>query len=300
MRSRKTMNWRYLSLALPFALLAGCQSIMRVSMNPSKDMLSFASFEKAGAAVSLLEESGLHARHSIEGLSGFDSMLDLFLSIDSLTDEAGLDAFMEKHAAIVRRYERVDAAGNTDVFYNLKIPPAYAAIVNPSGEVMVGKRVYSLLLREDAEAFNEGMRKAFEGQVKSASEGPVRLIPMWAGLTLGDKYPTTDFRTTIDGRATIVQLWKGYYPAALGVGGVGAEVGLYHASSPSASIWFPDYRYPRDISYALVHKRSGTALIRASGRTWWLNAWKLGTYSPSLDGNEYTLYYSIEGVEGAW
>jgi hypothetical protein len=300
MNKENKSNRLHWSLPVFLLLLAGCQTTLHISMNSSKDMLSFKSFEKAATVISILEESGLSAKDAIKGIRGFHSMLDLFLEINSMKDQADIDAFLEKRSSILSRYERVDSEGNTNAYCCLKIAPEYAAIVNPSGDVRINGRIYSLLNDGDAAVFGSNMRKALENQVKSASEGPVRMIPMWAGLTVGDKYPTTDFRLMIDGRATVVQLWKGYYPAAMGVGGVGAEVGLYHASSPAAAIWFPDYMHPRKISYSLVYTKTGKALIHASGMTWWLNAWKLGTFSPSLNGRDYTLYYSIEGIEGAW
>ena len=62
----------------------------------------------------------------------------------------------------------------------------------------------------------------------------------------------------------------------------------------------PDFKHCVNMSYSLIHKKTGATYLTRSGYTWWLNGWKVNESRPSMDGNDYTLKYTINGVRRVW
>jgi hypothetical protein len=242
-------------------------------------------------------------------------MLDSFPSIDSFTNQTELDTYLAQSTDFIAVTEKKSSTGSIVKEVNLKISPEFAAVVTTSGTIKVEGQVYNLLIESDAHQLEKYLDEA---KKKSKSmftivDALVIWIPMWQGATTGDDYKVMDYRADIAGRSTVVQTWKGFCPTIALSGGVGAEIGLYQTPWWGGTVWWPDFCYPRSMWFKLVYNGTGasyidihdwidyeTELPYQSVYTWWLNCWRVWESAPSYNGNDYTLYYTIDGVLRAW
>src|SRR5262245_6696139 len=98
---------------------------------------------------------------------------------------------------------------------------------------------------------------------------PCSALMHWPG------YDTKVLEKTLDGRAVVIQLWKGYCPSYMPglVGGIGAEVGIYYKSW-QPGLWWPDHQHEKKISYKLLYPNSTKQFFSASEkRCWWRHKW---------------------------
>jgi hypothetical protein len=123
-------------------------------------------------------------------------------------------------------------------------------------------------------------------------------------------YQTKYFSLKIDGRDVIIQLWKGYCPSYMPgmVGGVGAEVGIYHKDWQPA-MWWPDYQHKKQISFTLINPITNNAFLTAEPKLcWWRHKWMTeSSYADYMLHNkvpgspaEYILKYTIAGHDYIW
>jgi len=131
------------------------------------------------------------------------------------------------------------------------------------------------------------------------------------------KYDTRVIKKRLDGRDIVIQLWKGYCPSYMPgmVGGIGAEVGIYHKSW-QPGMWWPEYQHPKKISYQLIYPATSKIFYSASEKKcWWRHKWMTeASYlqyladNPNAPGitsvNEYRLKFKIIGTDntitGTW
>ena len=161
--------------------------------------------------------------------------------------------------------------------------------------------------------------KLLETNTMSFTEMPPEEIAQWLPCSSVMHWPGYDTKVIsrkLDGRDIIIQLWKGYCPSYLPgqVGGVGAEVGIYH-SSFNPFLWYPDYQHKKSISFKLHYPNSANTLFfSASAKTcWWRHKWmteasyltyKANHSSAPNNPTKYKLSYRIVGsndtITGIW
>ncbi len=123
-------------------------------------------------------------------------------------------------------------------------------------------------------------------------------------------YDTKVIDTEIDGRAVVIQLWKGFCPAYMpGLpGGIGAEVGIYFKNW-IPGCWWPDFQHKKNISYTLVNPVTKEEFFSAGPENvWWLHKWMTvpsyeeykKTHKVPDSPTEYALKYAINGKQDVW
>jgi hypothetical protein len=88
-------------------------------------------------------------------------------------------------------------------------------------------------------------------------------------------YETKILERRLDGRDIVIQLWKGFCPSYMPglVGGVGAEVGIYHKGW-QPHMWWPDHQHEKKISFKLIYPNSTKVFFSASQqKCWWRHKW---------------------------
>lgn len=108
---------------------------------------------------------------------------------------------------------------------------------------------------------------------QSPSENLVKFIPLASWVRMPG-YDTKVIETSIDGRETIIQLWKGLFPPLIpGFGGYGAEIGLYQKYWVPG-VWWPDFNYKKSMSFSLINPISNEEFFSAGPKeVWWLHKW---------------------------
>jgi hypothetical protein len=122
-------------------------------------------------------------------------------------------------------------------------------------------------------------------------------------------YDTTVLDTKIDGRDITIQLWKGVFPPIIpGMGGYGAEIGLYYRNWVPG-VWWPDYNHKKSISFSLINPITNEEFFSAcSSNVWWLHKWMtISSYKEYKKDHkvpespiDYILKYVIDGKEYVW
>lgn len=130
-------------------------------------------------------------------------------------------------------------------------------------------------------------------------------------------YDTKILERRLDGRDIVIQLWKGFCPSYVPgvVGGIGAEVGVYHKSW-QPGMWWPDYEHEKSISFKLLYPNSSKSFFSAGAKLcWWRHKWMTeasykayrrdNANAPAmLSTNAFRLKFQIDGsqntITGTW
>lgn len=269
-----------------------------------RNVLSFNSTEEFLSCISSLAENNLASRKSIRELDGFTSMLDVLPDVDDIDSQNELNNYLSQYPKILIESNIVDADGDEVSIYNMSISPQLAAVVNADGVVEIENTQYNVLNESQLYELSQkcldcySESRACSRVIINTPDWLTVFIPMYHGATVGTNYPVKDFKTTINGRSVVVQIWKGFCPGVAIAGGVGAEIGIYNPLWWNKKIWMPDFNHHVSMSYSLVYK--GNTYLSMNNTTWWLNGWRVYESAPSTNGNEYTLYYTINGVSRSW
>lgn len=231
----------------------------------------------------------------------FVSMMDVIPDSSDFQTEEDFLNYLSDYPKVLCESSYINSEGKPVTVYNLALTPQLASLVNPEGLVSVAGNVYDVLDDNQLENLKSLLEDSGDGRfVCSTFDGLTIAIPLFRGASAGPQYYVSDFTTTINGRSVVVQVWKGYCPLVLVVGGVGAEIGLYNPLPFCSSIWLPDYTHPVNLSYSLIYKGDGSTYLSMSNNTWWLNGWKVYESAPSLWGGDYTLKFSLNGSRWTW
>lgn len=274
------------------------------------DYLSFETFRELENVLDELNAASLSERKSIAKLSNFHSMFDDFEDIQKLPDAEACRAALEANSAFIQT-STIELEGEERTIVNMKVSPLFACIVNANGMIRVEGVVYNVLENEDATVIFK-MLTGMNNRNYFPDFLGAQLLPFGPGITQCPiAYPVIHYMTAVNGRTTIVQLWKGYgYPW-----GFGAEVGIYTPGPffPWLQWWFPDYLHRTNISFKLW---LGNELVFNAPQelTWWRNDWGInlglmlrltGTINAELccvaiNGHRFKLEYTIVGHAGSW
>ncbi len=254
-------------------------------------------------------EYSLTNRKKIEKLKNFYSMMDAFDKLDMVNTKEEYDQFVKKNKDFIAFIKVKTKILPLFTTIQPKINLIFACLVNTEGEVKIGDKTINLIKDK---TYNKKLelllRSTIIPEIDSDTSDIVSIpeyltyfIPMCKLVLIPVIYPTKYFKTNIDGEDIVIQVWKGYYPGILGYpNGVGAEVGLYRPLSWTKSIWMPDYRNPKKISFKLISKNNNQLVLSVSKKTWWLNSWEKNYSKLSLKGKDYILKYSVADSVWVW
>ncbi len=237
----------------------------------------------------------------------FYSMLDVFEELNNQKNPNEYKKFINENKNFLIFNKIKDNNNLIHQTVNLKINFLFASLVNKKGEVKIANKLYNLLTNEtmlkelETMLIKEDCHNLDTCDLVSIPEYLMIYFPMFKFVLVPIVYPTNYFKTTINDKEVIIQVWKGYFSGVLGYpGGIGAEVGLYHPVTWTKNLWFPDYKHTENISLKLILKSTNELIFSVSDNTWWLNSWTQNYSGLPLKGSDYILEFSVADSTWLW